>query len=91
MRVSYALTGFCDLEESGEWSSAEAHFLRARRRCLQPFVERLREDIPDKIVVDLTDPILRSLHLDTVLFSIFVDRLVQDQLNPVIGAREVPL
>lgn len=89
--VSKPDTGFCDLEESGEWSSAEAHFLRARRRCLQPFVDRLREDLPDRIVVDLTDPVLRSLHLDTVLFSIFVDRLIQDQVNPVIGTHEIPL
>ena len=87
--ASKKTTGFCDIEESGEWSSAEAHFLRARRRCLQPFVDRLREDLPDRIVVDLTDPVLRSLHLDTVLFSILVDRLIQDQVNPVIGTHEI--
>ena len=90
-RVSNNITGFCDLEESGEWSSAETHFIRARRRCLQPFVDRLREDIPERIVVDLTDPVLRSLRLDTVLFSIFVDRLIQDQVNPVIGTRGIHL
>ena len=89
--ASEKTTGFCDLEESGEWSGAEAHFLRARRRCLQPFVDRLREDLPDRIVVDLTDPVLRSLHLDTVLFSILVDRLIQDQVNPVIGTHEIPM
>jgi hypothetical protein len=89
--VSNNFTGFCDLEELGEWSSAEAHFLRARRRCLQPFVDRVREDMPDRIIVDLTDPVLRSLRLDTVLFSIFVDRLIQDQANPLIGTHRLLL